>query len=371
MLTVERTDDIGQLLAFAHQVYAKDPAWVPPLDAWVRRRVAPDNPFFKEAELRLYVAKRDGQVVGTVSTLRDRRHEAHRGESVGFFGFFECEDDPATARALLDRAAEDVRGWGLTTVRGPRNLTRVEEVGITVAGHHTPPPMLASHHPAYYQALVEGQGFEKHHDVLAYDIALNLPDGSPKPIPDALQARADACDLPGLVLRPAQFLRLTKDLTDAHTVFVEAFRNVPENTPMPLAQFLNLGRAFTVLGDRRMLQLATVNGEAAGFALCFPEMNEAIRAARGRVWPLGWAKVLTSVPRIHTASFKLIGVLPEHRKSGLHARLIVEVVKGVRAAGYDRIEGSLIDERNGPMRAVVEGIGMDIYRRYRLYDRPT
>jgi len=45
------------------------------------------------------------------------------------------------------------------------------------------------------------------------------------------------------------------------------------------------------------------------------------------------------------------------------------VVKGVRDAGYTRIDGSLIDERNGPMRAVVEGIGMTVYRRYRFYQR--
>lgn len=369
MLTVEPLDDPGVLLDFAAKVYQDDPAWVPPLDAWLRRRLSPSNPFFREAELRLFAARPDGEVVGTISALRDRRHEAHRGEAVAFFGFFECEDDPGTAAALLDRAADEARRWGLPLLRGPRNLTRVEEVGVTVEGHDLPPPMLASHHPRYYQRLLEGVGFTKHHDVLAWHISLNHPDGAAKPIPDRLREAASKVDLPNLELREARTWGLTRDLVDAHTVFVEAFRDVPENTPMPREQFVNLGRAFLLLGDKRLLQLATVDGEAAGFALCFPELNEAIREARGHLLPLGWARALAGLRGIRTASFKLIGVLPKWRRSGLHARLIERVVEGVRAAGYTRIEGSLIDERNAAMCRVVEGAGMEVYRRYRIYDR--
>jgi hypothetical protein len=44
------------------------------------------------------------------------------------------------------------------------------------------------------------------------------------------------------------------------------------------------------------------------------------------------------------------------------------VVDGARRAGYGRIDGSVIDERNKPMRAVVEGAGMQVYRRYRFYE---
>lgn len=369
MITVDRATP-DELLAFAHRVYADDPAWVPPVDAWVRRRLDPArNPFFKEAELELYAARRDGEIVGTISALRDRRHEAHRGESVAFFGWFEAVDDPEVARALLDRASERARAWGATILRGPRNLTRIEEMGLTVEGHHNAPPMLAGHHPARYQRLIEDQGFVKHHDVLAYDIELFEPDGSPRPLPERLERAAARVRIEGLELRNPRLRSLSHDMGLAHEVFVDAFRDVPENTPMPRAQFVGLGGGLVLLTDRRMLQIATVNGEAAGFALCFPEMNEAIRAARGRAWPFGVARILAATRSIRTASFKLLGLLPRWRNTGLHALLIREAIAGVRAAGYQRVEGSLIDERNGPMRAVVEGAGMSVYRRYRVYDR--
>jgi GNAT superfamily N-acetyltransferase len=369
MITVERITDVSMLLAFAHQIYATDTAWVPPVDAWVRRRLAPSNPFFAEAELQLFVARRGTEVVGTISALRDRRHEEVRGEAVAFFGFFECRDDPDVAAALLDRAAEVARGWGATVLRGPRNLTRIEEMGLTVQGHNFPPPMLAGHHPAYYQALIEGAGFTKHHDVLAWHAELYEPDGSPRPLPARLEAAAARVRIRGLELRSPRIRSLSHDIGLAHEVFVEAFRDVPENTPMPRSQFVGLGGGLLLVTNRRMMQIATVDGKAAGFALCFPEMNEAVRAARGKAWPLGVVRILAAVPRIRTASFKLIGLLKPYRFTGLHALLIREAVNGVRAAGYRRIEGSLIDERNGPMCAVVEGAGMEVYKRYRVYDR--
>lgn len=368
-LTVEPATP-ADLLAFMGQIYRDDPAWVPPVDAWVRRRLDPaKNPFLRSAELELYVARRDGEVVGTISALRDRVHETHRGEAVAFFGWFECRNDPEVAAALLERAADRARAWGATRLRGPRNLTRIEEVGLTVEGHTKAPPMLAGHHPASYAALVEAAGFVKHHDVLAYDAELYDAEGSPRALPAHLEAAAAAVDIPGLRVSTPRWSSLRHDVGLAHEVFVEAFRDVPENTPMPRSQFVGIGGGLVLLTDRRMLQLATVDGRAAGFALCFPELNEAIRAARGRAWPLGLPRLLAATRTIRTASFKLIGVLPEHRHTGLHALLIREAIAGVRAAGYRRIEASLIDERNGPMRKVVEGAGLGIYRRYRIYER--
>lgn len=371
MIRVDRVEDPAELLAFPHRIYRDDPAWVPPLELWVRRRLDPAHPFFKDAEIQLFVARRDGEVVGTISALRDRRHEAVKGEKVAFFGFFETVDDPAVARVLFDAASDVARAWGATLLRGPRNLSRVEETGLCVEGHDRAPPMLAGHHPPGYQALVEGAGFVAHHDVLAYHAELFLPDGTPRPFPEGLARKADAVDIPDLVVRPCSLLHVDRDLSIAYEVFVEAFRDVPENTPMPREQFLSLGRVFLAISNGNMLQLAIAGGKPAGFALCFPEMNEAVGAARGRLLPLGWARMLAAWFRVRTASFKLIGVLPEHRRSGLHALMARKAFEGVRAAGYARLEASLIDARNKQSRGVVEGAGMEVYKRYRIYERPV
>ena len=138
---------------------------------------------------------------------------------------------------------------------------------------------------------------------------------------------------------------------------------------MPRDQFVSLGRALALVADRRMIQLATVDGQPAGFAISFPEVNQVLGAARGRLWPLGWARALGAWRHKRTAAFKLIGVMPTYRGTGLQMKLIRAAVEGIRGAGYRRIEASLIDDRNAASRGTVESIGCKIYRRYRLYDR--
>ena len=70
-------------------------------------------------------------------------------------------------------------------------------------------------------------------------------------------------DLAGLQVRPASLWHLQRDLTLCHAVFVEGFRDVPDNTPMPRAQFVGLGAITLLFTNPKMLQIATVNGCSA------------------------------------------------------------------------------------------------------------
>lgn len=353
--------DLRALLDLPYRLHADDPCWVPFLRVVDRQRI---GAFRRSGDLALFLAERDGRVVGSISALRDRGYERDKGEKVAWFGFFEVEDDPEAVAALVRAASDQARDWGAEHLRGPRNLTRVEFVGLTVEGHDKLPPFLQGHHPPRYLRHLEEAGFRPHHDVLAYETPVRT-------LPPALAAKAAACDLPGLVVRSTSRRTMSADLVAAHEVLNHAFRTVPDVAPMPRAAFVSLGRTFLAFADPRLLQLATVEGRAVGFAACFPELNEALVSVRGRLLPLGWARLVRGLRTVRTASFKLIGVVPELRGSGIHARLIANVVEGVRDAGYERLEASVIDERNGPMRAVVEHAGMTVYRRYRFLERDT
>ena len=363
--TATTPSDQRAFLSFPGALHGTDPCFVPPVAFIQRRRT---RRFVAEGVLKLFVAERDGRIVGTISALRDRSFERDRNERVVWFGYLCAEDDPAVAEALFGAVRTAARAWGAQHIRGPRDLTRFENMGLTIAGHETLPPFLQNHHPPYYQPLVEAAGLVPHHDVFAYEIPVVDADGRPQDLPPRVARKAEAVDIAGLQIRAARRSRMGRDLALAHRVLNAAYRTVPDVAPMSRAAFVSVGRPYLTVADPRLLQIALVEGEPVGFAACLPELNEALVAAQGALLPLGWARVAAALRRVRTASFKLIGVVPEHRGTGLHAALIARVVEGVKAAGYHRVEASVIDERNGPMRAVVEGIGMRVYRRYRLYE---
>ncbi len=362
-----RPRELGRFLDFAASLYEGDPLWVPPLRLWERRRLAaamadPDR-------LTLFVAERGRGWVGTASIRRDETFARDPDEKVAWFGYFECREDEVAAAALLNACAQVAGEWGADVIRGPRNLSRFEFVGLAVEGHDTLPPLLQSHHPRYYQRLVEGAGLVKHHDVYAYDTPLVEPDGRPRALPEKLSRKAEGCAIDGLRFRRASRRRLERDLGAAHEVLNEAYQTVPDVSPMPRGTFMALGRALAIAADPELIQLAFVGDRAVGFAICLPEINEALVRCRGRLLPAGWLKLLAGWRGIHTAAFKLIGVVPDLRGTGLHSAMIRQIVLGAQRAGYTRMDGSVIDERNGPMRGVVEGLGMEIYRVYRFYQR--
>lgn len=372
-ITVRELDldtELRTVFDLPDHLHQLDPAYVAPLRAIDARRLAPSNPFFKKADFVLFIAERDGQPVGTVSCLRDHADfEQSDGGRLVWFGYFETVDDPDVASALLHAALERARAWGATVLRGPRNLTRLEYMGLTVEGHHRVPPMLQGHHPAHYQSHLEAGGFEKHHDVLAYETPLVDELGGHREIPDGLRDRANGCDIEGLVVRRAKWRSMRGDLLAAHEVFNAASQSVPDTTPMARESFLALGRLYLAFADAELLQLAFVGDEPVGFAAAFPEVNEAIQAVEGHLFPLGWLRGALALGTVKTAAFKLIGVKPEYRKRGLSGVLICNIVEGAQRAGYTRIDGSVIDERNKPMRGIVEDAGMEIWRRYRFFEK--
>src|SRR5215212_6385094 len=72
-LVVERADqphDHLRFMRFPWQVYAGNPCWVPPLLYERRRFFDPAyNPFYRHAEVQLFIARRGERDVGTIAAF--------------------------------------------------------------------------------------------------------------------------------------------------------------------------------------------------------------------------------------------------------------------------------------------------------------
>src|SRR5687768_11890811 len=79
-----------RFIAFPYALHSKDPGWAPPLRRDVRTLLSEaKNPFFAHAEAEHFLAERGGDVVGRITAIHNRAHNAFHGDRVGFFGFFE------------------------------------------------------------------------------------------------------------------------------------------------------------------------------------------------------------------------------------------------------------------------------------------
>ena len=88
---------LAEFVDLPFRLYANDPNWVPPLKDEVYGLLTPSkNPWFEHAEAQLFLARRDGQVVGRISAHIDHLAlkqpvEQGMGPGTGFWGFYEAE----------------------------------------------------------------------------------------------------------------------------------------------------------------------------------------------------------------------------------------------------------------------------------------
>lgn len=355
-----------EFLHLPESLYTHDPAWIPPLLLERREHLSKNNPYFRHATFQAWIARRGSKTVGRISAQVDQLHLQRYDDHTGFFGMLEAQDDPEVFQALLDTAQAWLRERGMKRIRGPFNLSINQECGLLVEGFDTPPVIMMGHALPYYSRRIEEQGFTAEQDLLAYRIGSDF--AAPRHL-EALSSR-----IAGQVrLRPMRRREFTEDLAIIKDIFEDAWANNWGFLPFTTEEFDDLGKSLKLLVPTDFVRIAEVDGEPAAMMVVFPNINEAIRDLDGRLFPLGWLKLLwrLKVSGVKTGRVPLMGVRQRYQQSRLGAilalLLITSLQDSARSRGLEEVEMSWILENNVGMRKIIESIGGESYKRYRIY----
>ena len=72
--------ELHRFFDVADRIYAADPNWVAPIRDDLAKVFALENPFFRHAEMQLFLARRGGEDVGRIAAILDRGHNEFHGE---------------------------------------------------------------------------------------------------------------------------------------------------------------------------------------------------------------------------------------------------------------------------------------------------
>ncbi|MDO8722155.1 MAG: hypothetical protein Q7J31_07975 [Syntrophales bacterium] len=342
--------------------------WVPPLLFERRMHLSPKNPYFEHAICCLWMAYREGVPVGRISAQIDRLHLEHYQDDTGFWGMLEAEDNMETFRALLGTAENWLRNQGMKRARGPFNLSINQECGMLVAGFDTPPSVMMGHARPYYNQRIEQCGYLKEKDLLAYVIDAAFESS---PAMRAIIKRTKG----RIRTRTVQKRQFQEDLNTIRGIFNDAWSNNWGFVPFTRKEFEHLGKDLKLLVSENFIRIAEVDGVPAAFMVVLPNLNEAIRECKGRLWPFGWLKLLWCMKVAHpkTARIPLMGIRRCYHDSllgaGLAYRVINDLREPVTSHGIKNVEMSWILEDNTGIRKIIEDIGGRVYKTYRIYSK--
>jgi len=350
-------------------IYKDDPNWVPPLLAERKGALSPGHPYFKHASWQAWIAYKDGKPVGRISAQIDQLHQQRYNSQMGFFGLIEAPDDDDVFKALFETAENWLREQGMQQVTGPFNLGINQEIGVLVEGFDTPPYIMMGHSPPYYDAAIKRCGYQLAQDLLAYEI-----DNNTLTIPRVMQALIDR-SASRVNVRSLRHSEKKAELEIMRDIFNDAWENNWNFVPFTQDEFKAVGKELLMLLPTDFIQIAEIDGQAASFVVLLPNINEAIADLDGRLFPFGWAKLLwrlkVSFPK--TARVALMGVRKKYQNTRFGPALAYMVIKAAMdagtAKGLQRAEMSWVLDHNHATRNIIESIGGEITKRYRMYEK--
>ncbi|MBN2022777.1 MAG: GNAT family N-acetyltransferase [Pirellulales bacterium] len=353
-------------LEFPWSLYRGDPNWIPPLRTNQKELVGyRPHPFYHRNAVQTFVAYRAGKPCGRIAAILNQGHIDRFGERRGFFGFFDCVDDRETANGLFDA----VRDWFLQrdvpALRGPTNPSLNHELGLLIDGFDKMPTFMMTYNPPYYAKLIEGYGFRKTQDLFSYWGHIEM---LPKiherlaPIAEQIVRHLD------LVLRPLDTTRFRQDVMAFLEIYNRSLVNTWGFVPMSDAEVRHMASALRFLMVPELAIAAERDGRMVGAMFGLPDYNPRIREIDGRLFPLGFWRLLRHKQDIKKIRLISTNVLPEYQRMGVGLALVSSLVPKAIEWGIQEAEFSWVLESNSLSRGSLEKGGARIDKVYRLYD---
>jgi len=357
---------LATFLQVPYRIYRDDPHYVfPLLNEMKHFHNKQKNPFYNHAVSELWLARRDGEVVGRIGACVDRYNNEHWSEKVCFFGFYEVDDDSEAATALLQAAAGWIASQDMDTMRGPGCFTSNHDwYGLQVGGTFNRPVVGMPYNPRYYERQLADFGLTGAKDLFAWHLETGgeFPDKMRKLI-ERITGR------PGLTIRPMNMKDFLAEASLVRDLYNKCWSKNWGFIPLDDEDFAYMAKDMNSMVDADFLLIAEYEGQPVGFSLTVPDFNQATQSLGGKLLPFGWLKFLLAKRKINYARTILMGVLPEHRTLGIDMAMVYRTMQAAFAKGVTAGECSWILADNVPMNRILEGYGADKYKTYRVYEK--
>ncbi len=361
--------DRRQVQEFMHlsfQIYRNIPQWVPPLEMDMRLLLNPKkHPFYRHSEAIFLMAYELERPVGRIAVLDNRRYNDYNHEKTAFFYLFECEENPAAAKALFGAAFGWARGRGLERMAGPKGFTPLDGGGILVEGFEHAPAFGMPYTPRYYVRLLEEAGFLPEHETVSGYLYVETAQ-FPERVHELAQRVAERRGLRVRTFRRRSELReLVNSLKDLYNSSLEGTSG---NFPLSDEDVAGLADMLLLFADPRLIKLVMKGDRVVGFLLAYPDVSKALQKTRGRLFPLGWITFLRELRRTELININGMGLLEEYRGLGGTAILASEIAKSLMSnPRYRKADIVQIGTENDKMQREISNFGVDFCKKHRTY----
>ena len=307
--TVSSRTDLNRFIAFPNRLFKEVPSYIPPLNSDERKLLGDKNPSLVNCSRELYLAWRDGKVVGRVAAIIKNKKAVR-------FGWFDFIEDYDVFTALLDKVVDYGRRHGMTEIEGPFGFTDMDKECWVIDNFDARQNSTTLYNPEYYVRFIERAGY----DIRCRWQQYKMP--ASQPVPDKV-ARLNGLIMEKYHLRLLKFKSRKEVYPYAFKFFHtlnQSFKDLYDFVPYNEAEIAAyIKEYFPFINLDFVHFIVDQDDNLIAFGLSIPDLSQAYKKANGRLFPFGWYHLLKALRNFDTIDLLLNGVHPDWQKRGVHS----------------------------------------------------
>lgn len=342
--------------------------WVPPIymDDWTFFDPK-KNKSFSHCDYTLLLAYKGKELVGRCMGLIHHDYNTLHNEKDARFSFIETWNDQEVFDALIGYVSNWGKEKGMNQLVGPLAFSDKDPQGFLIEGFDEPIVIASNCNYKYMVDLTENAGFRKKVDLVVYKIKI------PRELPDIYKKINDRFEQNHSNITILEFntRRKIKPLIRPVLQLInDTFTDIYGFTPFNEKEMDDFANRYLYLINPRFIKVA-INEEnkVIGTIIAMSDLGKGIQKAKGRLFPFGFYHILTAGKKSKQLNLMLGAVDPIYQGRGVDVLMGIKLISSAKAVGKTVMDSHLELEYNTKVRAEMERMGGEVYKRYRLYKK--
>lgn len=332
VVKVENKNQLKKFARFGYELYKDNPYYVPELFEDVLATLAKDrNAAFEFCDADYFLAYKDGKLVGRIAAIINNRANEKWGHRAARFGWVDFIDDVEVVDALFSTAENWARERGMEEIHGPMGFTDFDREGMLVEGFDRLATMATIYNHPYYPRHMERMGYVKDVDWVEYLFKVPSTKWDKAERISAIVERKYNLRVVHCKSRSELGKRYGKSLFQ---LVNECYAGLYGYSELSEKQIEAMIKVYLPVIDLRMVSLVVDKDDnLVAMGVSMYSLAEALRKAKGRLFPFGWWHLVKALFFKHPkrVDLLLVAVKPEYQS------------KGVFAVVFNKIQGAFID----------------------------
>lgn len=365
---VKTKKELLQWVRFPTELYKDNAYFVPFLETDELDTFSGDtekNPAYEFCETRLFLAYRNGAIVGRIAGLINHAYNKKWEKNAIRFTRFDFIDDYAVSSALFQAVVLWGKERGYTEIMGPIGFTDMDHEGMLIEGFDELNMSITFYNHPYYVTHMERLGLLKDTDWIEYRIT--VPSEPNERFERMFRRLAAKCKYKIVTYKSRKVLY--REAFEAFGLIDVAYSELYGTVPLTDAVIKKTIDDFIPLVNLNYIcAVKDENGKIIAFGVMVPSIARALKKSDGRLLPVGLFRMLHALQgKNDTMEMYIVAVDPSLRSRGIPVLLINKLLSALIKNGVKYCETGPMLETNVAVHSLWNLFEKRQHKRRRCY----